>query len=403
MSERPPILIAGDAAAPTGFARVIEGIFRPLHEKFEIHQLGVNYHGDPHELPWKVYPASHGGGPWGTHRLKALIEEVQPRLILAVNDLWIVNDYLKELAKIDSRPPVVLYSPIDSGPIERESLLPLDGVDRFATYTNFAKQVVEQAVEESKLDKLDFQFPEVEVIPHGVDGADFHVLEGENPRLTARRKLFPDREDLHEDAFIILNANRNQPRKRIDTTLEGFARFAANKPPDVMLFLHMGAQDQGWAVGRLARRLGIENRLLMSTDQPTIPHFPIKHLNHVFNACEVGLNTAQAEGWGLVSFEHAATGAAQIVPGNGPTRELWDGAALMLEPALRVIHPNLLTESWLIDPDHVAEQLERLYSERQLLAEMSAKAREHATRPELTWAAISRRWETLIDETLQAS
>jgi len=39
-----------------------------------------------------------------------------------------------------------------------------------------------------------------------------------------------------------------------------------------------------------------------------------RELNLLYNACDVGLNTASSEGWGMVSFEHAATGAAQIVP-----------------------------------------------------------------------------------------
>jgi D-inositol-3-phosphate glycosyltransferase len=65
MSTR--ILIVGDAALPTGFARVVEGIFKPLAAKYEIRQLGTNYLGDPHGYSWKVYPAELGGDRWGEH------------------------------------------------------------------------------------------------------------------------------------------------------------------------------------------------------------------------------------------------------------------------------------------------------------------------------------------------
>ena len=48
-------------------------------------------------------------------------------------------------------------------------------------------------------------------------------------RTDARRRLWPDEPDWH-DAFIVLNANRPMPRKRIDLTIQGFAQFARDKP-----------------------------------------------------------------------------------------------------------------------------------------------------------------------------
>ena len=41
-----------------------------------------------------------------------------------------------------------------------------------------------------------------------------------------------------ENAFIVLNASRFDQRKRIDLTVEGFARFAAGKPANVRPRLH---------------------------------------------------------------------------------------------------------------------------------------------------------------------
>ena len=63
--ERPRILVAGDGAVPTGFARVMEGIFTPLSRRYEIHHLGTNYRGDPHGYDWKLYPAEVGGESGG--------------------------------------------------------------------------------------------------------------------------------------------------------------------------------------------------------------------------------------------------------------------------------------------------------------------------------------------------
>ena len=407
MSENralPRILVAGDAAVPTGFARVIEGIFKPLITRYEIHHLGTNYRGDPHGYNWKVYPAELGGDRWGARRIVELAQKIQPQLIFILNDIWVQSAYLQELRQAKALPPVILYCPVDGGPIDPESIAPLAGVARFVVYTDFGKQQVENAVKKQREKDPSFNFPPVEVIPHGVDTETFYPLQGDGERvsgrLSARMLLFPDATDL-EQRFIVLNANRNQPRKRIDTTIRGFALFAQDKPAHVKLFLHMGVEDVGWNVVLLARRYGIEDRILMSSLAKTIQGVSTAQLNRIYNACDVGINTSSAEGWGLPSFEHAATRAAQIVPRHSACGELWDEAAVMVEPAFRVINEGVLTDAWLVTPEGVAEALEKLYRDREFLAEMSEKAFRTATRPEYQWANISERWNALFQQVLE--
>ena len=397
-SGLPRILVAGDAAVPTGFARVMEGIFEPLRRRYEIHHLGTNYHGDPHGYDWPVYPAEIGGDRWGARRIAPLVERLRPRLVFILNDIWVQHAYMRELKPVENLPPVVLYCPVDGGPLDAETVAPLEGVARFVVYTEFGRRQVEAAVSEQRRRKPTFAFPDVEVIPHGVDTGTFHPLDGDGRR-HARRLLFPDAPDVDE-RFIVLNANRNQPRKRIDTTIRGFALFAHDKPPHVKLFLHMGVEDAGWNVIQLARRYGVEDRVLMSSLARVMQVSPTRQLNLVYNACDVGLNTSSAEGWGLPSFEHAATRAAQVVPRHSACEELWRDSAVMLEPVLKVINDKILTEAWLVSPESVAEALETLYRDRELLAEMSELAYRNATRPEYRWEAISARWNALFREVL---
>jgi glycosyltransferase involved in cell wall biosynthesis len=397
--ERPTILVAGDAAVPTGFARVVEGIFKPLAAAYEIHQLGTNYRGDPHAYEWKVYPAEIGGDRWGANRIVALVEKIKPSLVFIVNDIWIQHAYLKELRRMQNAPPVVLYCPVDGGPFDAETIEPLAGVARCVAYTEFGKTQIENAATEQRSKDSSFKFPAVEVIPHGVDTDIFRPLEAEgvSPRMHARRLLFPDIQDL-EGRFIVLNANRNQPRKRIDTTIRGFALFARGKPSGVNLFLHMGVEDVGWNVITLTRRYGIEDRILMSSLNKTIQGVSQQQLNRVYNACDVGLNTSTAEGWGLPSFEHAATRAAQVVPRHSACAELWADSGVLVEPALKIINEKILTEGWLVTPEAVAEALERLYADREFLGEMSERAYRNATREEYRWENISARWDALFRE-----
>ncbi|HKC64260.1 MAG TPA: glycosyltransferase, partial [Pyrinomonadaceae bacterium] len=252
-----------------------------------------------------------------------------------------------------------------------------------------------------------FNFPTVEIIPHGVDTNIFFPLDGGaisergRPfgRLEARRLIFPEAKD-RDERFIVLNANRNQSRKRIDITIRGFALFAKGKPENVKLYLHMGVEDVGWNVLQLARRYGIENRLLLSSLSKEHPVASAEQLNLIYNACDVGINTSTAEGWGLVSFEHAATGAAQIVPRHSACQELWRDAAVMIEPAMALINEGISTEGWLVTPEGVAEALEKLYLDPQYLVEMSGKALRVAHRPEYRWETVSGQWDMLFQQTL---
>jgi glycosyltransferase involved in cell wall biosynthesis len=309
---------------------------------------------------------------------------------------------MKELARSEGAPPVVLYCPVDGGPIGAENVEPLAGVARCVAYTEFGRAQLEEAVGEQRAKDPSFDFPAVGVIPHGVDTDIFRPLEtdeGVTPRIHARRLLFPGVPDL-EGRFIVLNANRNQPRKRIDTTIRAFALFAEGKPAGVNLFLHMGVEDVGWNVVTLARRHGVEDRLLMSSLNKTIQGVSQQQLNRVYNACDVGLNTATAEGWGLPSFEHAAARAAQIVPRHSACEELWKDSAVMVEPAFKIINEKILTEGWLVTPEAVAAALERLYADGNYLEEMSERAFRNATRERYRWGNISARWDALFREVL---
>ena len=72
----------------------------------------------------------------------------------------------------------------------------------------------------------------------------------------------------------------------------------------------------------------------------------------------------------------------------------------MLDPALTVINDKILTEAWLVSPESIAEALERLYADRELLEELSEAAYRNATRPEYRWASISERWDAVFREVL---
>ena len=397
------ILIIGDAAVPTGFARVIRSIFQPLHKDFELHQLATRYDGGPHDYPWPLYAAAKGKSVYGYDQIVPLIEKIKPAIVFLLYDIPFHVPYLAELRKASSPPPkIVFYAPVESGPIAPEIVQRLTGVSRYVLFTEYGRREIEASLKQVRDENPDFLFPELEVIPHGVDTDRFYPLsedDGEIParRIEARRAMkLGDAE--HLNAFIVLNANRNMPRKRIDITIQGFAEFARDKPPNVKLYLHMATEDTGWNVVILAKRYGIFDRLIMTQADNSRPQFSDEQLNLLYNACDVGITTTTGEGWGMVAFEHAATQAAQIVPRHTSMADLWQGAAEFLEPMMKLTYPGNLTEGHVVAPEAVAAALQKLYKDRRYCADLATAAYRNATNTEYNWNSIATRWRRVFEE-----
>lgn len=405
----PRLLVVGDAVAGTGFARVTSSIIDRLKQRYDIHQLGINYFGDPHHHDWPIYPAGLIGDPHGVARLAPLITRINPDVVLLVEDVWILARYIEALRPFTPELKVVLYLPIDAEPLDDIALIRNLGLaDRLVVYNTFGESVLKQALSRAATDDTNFRSPPVSVVPHGVDTGTFFPMSATDqvPSIAARRaarsQLFPDREDL-QDAFIVLNANRNQPRKRIDTTVKAFGIFSEGKPDNVKLYLHMGLEDVGWNLTQLARRFGVEDRLIISSQENVLPWVPIEKMNTIFNACNVGINTSTGEGWGLVSFEHAATGAAQIVPRHSACQVLWDGYADMVDPVFSLTNERVLTEAKLVEARDVAQSLDRLYFDHDHLRAMSLAAYRNATRPEYSWERIAHEWDATLSVVLSTT
>jgi glycosyltransferase involved in cell wall biosynthesis len=400
------ILVVGDAVAPTGFARVLHSILDRLCHRHDVHHLGVNYLGDPHGSAWKIYPAGLLGDRFGFNRLAALVKELRPDLVFMVGDPWVLMQYAGILARLPAKTPCVAYFPVESDPVEPAVMTHLlAAANVLVTYTRFGAGEVALAVERARAAQPGLPSRELLVVPHGVDRSVFHPLLGgaagerARSRIAAREQLFPGRADLR-DAFIVLNANRNQPRKRIDVTIEAFAQFASGKPAGVKLYLHMARQDSGWDIQRLAARLGITDRLLVTSDDNQCRSEGLAQLNLIYNACDVGVNTSCAEGWGLVAFEHAATGAAQIVPRHTSQIELWEGAAELVEPRFALTMENVLTRAYYLSPPDVAAAMQRLYADPGLLRRQSEAALERVSHARFDWDLIATRWEEIFSGAL---
>ena len=209
--------------------------------------------------------------------------------------------------------------------------------------------------------------------------------------------MFPN-QDLKESC-IVLNANRNQPRKRIDLTIQAFSIFAKNKPKDVKLYLHMGIKDMGFDILKLCYRYGVDERLIISNTKKINQSVPIEKLNLIYNAADIGLNTAIGEGWGLVNSEHATTGAPQIVPNHSALTEIYNDSGLLVPIFQWLTNPDTLTVSGYVHPVNVANRLEELYQNKELYNELSKKSLDKWTDEKASWEYIVKnQWVPLLKD-----
>ncbi len=406
-SQKPCILIIGEAVAPTGFARVIRSVFSRLMDHYELHQLATRYDSGPHDWPWTLHIASKGASVYGYDQVVPLVDTLRPALVFLLYDISFQPVYWAHLRRAIWQPPVVMYTPVEAGPIAPEIIEPLEGVARYVMYNEFGRGVIADSLAAIRTRRPDFGFSPLDVIAHGVDQDHFFPLSASAAgsanevarRLAARQQLGIDTPETR-GAFIVLNANRNMPRKRIDLTLQGFAQFARDKPANVKLYLHMATEDSGWNVLLLAKRYGIFDRLIMTRADNQRPAFDDATMNALYNACDVGLTTSTGEGWGMVAFEHGATRAAQVMPRHTSLAELWDGAAEFIEPVCSMTWPGNLTEGQVVSAEGVAAALQRLYEDSAHRDRLAHRAYANAHRPEFAWDVVAAQWRRLLDDTI---
>jgi glycosyltransferase involved in cell wall biosynthesis len=391
-------LFIADAVAATGFARVAHSIIDNLPKKYEIAQLGINYFGDPHPYKHEIYPASLGGDVYGLGRLVPLIMNIKPDFIFIINDPWVISMYLQELQKqkIKDIPPIIVYFPVDAREHSPSFYAQFDLVKKVCVYTQFGKEVI-LATQSPNITE-----EKIHIVPHGISTKTFYPINS----TFAKQTLYPkDRTEEFLDSFIIFNGNRNQPRKRIDITMWAFREFQKNKP-DVKLYLHMGVLDMGVNIAELAARYGFDNKLILSTMENRIPSVPDEKLNIIYNATDVGINTSLGEGWGLVNWEHAATGKPQILPSHSALKEIWEGSAKLIPTIMPQMIERVNTVGMVPDVRALVSMLEWAYNDWKYnggieLNALGQKGYALTQEERFTWQSVAKEFDKVITEMLK--
>lgn len=384
-SQRPHLLLFGWYRPGTGFTRVLEALVPHLALDYRITWMGVGYRNAPFQWAdgvWLEPTDLLGGDMVGAYGARLRWAELAPDIVFALNDLWYLEHYSRELGACLDGVPMVGYLPLDGHIDDPQWVRGLVGFTKLLTYTQVAATDLDQALRAAS------NATPVGCLGHGVDPRKFRPVSDLQPvDLADRMRLAQAFFGLPEPSFVVLNAARADPRKRIDLTLAAFARFAHGRPSNVRLCLHQAFAHPDYVepLRAQADQLGISERIIWYPVQPG----PIsdERLNALYNACAVGINTAAGEGFGLVSLEHAATGVPQILPDQAALRELWGDAAIRLRtrPRRTDHSPLLMVEACV---DEGAAALARLHDDPSCYRQMASAALARSRGEDLHWARI---------------
>jgi glycosyltransferase involved in cell wall biosynthesis len=394
MTTKKKLLWCGDIVAMTGFARVTENVLERIRDEYDVVVLGHNWWGDPTPLQehYKMYPSSNRfqTAPFGEERIREVVEKEKPDIIFTINDMWIINVQYSKIADLHEQGlfKFIGYAPMDSygwtGSLDDTA----NNWDGIISYTEFgAHEFIAGGIKKP-----------VAVIPHGVTRGQFYPMD----KKEARKRL-----NLKDDIFIVLNGNRNQFRKRIDITIEAFAKFAKDKP-DTQLYLHMGLKDQGWDIlpvfARAMRREGLDpnGRIILTSQSEGPPNVSVETLNLIYNAADVGVNTCKGEGWGLVNFENAACRVAQVVPDHTSCKEIFEGYGRLIRCDHVDVDTNYGREMPCPSSEHLAEILTDLYENRDKLDATAELCYLRTTDTQFDWDTVAAQFSGVFQETLNA-
>jgi len=171
----------------------------------------------------------------------------------------------------------------------------------------------------------------------------------------------------------------------------------------------MGSKDMGWDILSLFKhemqKLGLEdaNRLVMTSSNINYINAPSDELlNTIYNACDVGINTADGEGWGLVSFEHASCRKPQVVPAHTACKDIWENAAELIPISTWVVDKDLGVERGLINVSAASARLSDLYYDKQTYDEVAEECFKVTQRPEYRWESVAAGFSAAIKDLVGA-
>lgn len=387
------LFVVGLGTSDTGLCRVSTLLAEELRTRWSVTLFQHNRVTAPTSIDGvSVIGMRHSlNDPALDSHLADALQRANPDVVLFVDQPWKYRDVLQRFRTFAPRSKLAVYMAVEGRPVGDRIQQALMPADLCVTYTDYVRRHL-VATAPQPIDAI--------AIPHGLEPCRTLRYPPPINRRMVRQALFPEWQNL-VDLPMILNANRLYPRKRIDLTLEGFAIALASRPANLYLHLPGLTRYEERRLETQIYALGIERHVFWNLLNPLGETVPFHRLVDLMRAADIGLTTAMGEGWGLGTFEHAATGAAQVVPDHSSFRENWGGAATLFSAPETFYMEHECAEMYVSRPEDIAEALTSLLGDPAQLSIMSAQARAHALKHRFSWSAVAKAFDVALSRLIE--
>jgi glycosyltransferase involved in cell wall biosynthesis len=303
---------------------------------------------------------------FGYAELGPIIETEKPHIVMLYNDITVCTNYLNKIMplKVQKNLSFQVWTYLDQVYECQPSEL-LEGLqrdtDRFFVFTKEWREVLKRQGVTRPID----------VLTHGFDR---DLFPADLNRATIRKAM-----GIPEEVFLFLNLNRNQPRKRHDLMIMAFVDLIVRHPSKLIFLMCVCDKGDkgGFPLFEIYRRElvlrgvnpeAFSNRLLVSSREMTLSDAEI---GQFYTIADVGLSTADGEGFGLCAFEQMGFGIPQVLTNVVGHREYCkpDNSQLV-DTALRTYMPVCLSgqggDPRLVDPHQFSLAMEKYVLEDDL-------------------------------------
>tara|TARA_R110002110_G_scaffold306061_3_gene519984 strand:- start:148 stop:1167 length:1020 start_codon:yes stop_codon:yes gene_type:complete len=233
--------------------------------------------------------------------------------------LWEIENEVRAVV------PMVYYHVWDNYPYPEFNKQWYDSNDMIVTISKVTSDIVRNVS------------PQIEerYLPHAVNNDIFTTLP-EDAVASFRKSTLGD---LSKDKIVFFWNNRNARRKMSGSVVWWFKEYLDKVGHDkAMLLMHTDPMDvHGQDLIKIMEHLGLTNGQVMISKEK----IPPEHLSMLYNMADCTINVADAEGFGLATFESLACGTPIIVNMTGGLQEqVTDGEnwfGIGLEPASKAI------------------------------------------------------------------
>jgi glycosyltransferase involved in cell wall biosynthesis len=338
----------------------------------------------------KKEPGQQG---FGFAALPDVIRRKQPHVVLIYNDMAVVTKFLEEIRKSGIPRTFKIWVYVDQVYTTQFQAY-LDVLNRDAdlvfTFSPFWKKCLKDQGITRPMD----------VFLHGFDPTQYFPV----PKELVRKQL-----GIPNDAFLILNLNRNQPRKRYDLLIMAFVELIVKyptKPILLMCICDKGDKGGWWLFEIFQRELKLRNvpieqfgNRLMVAAQDMV--YKDDDVNMFYNLADIGISTAEGEGWGLCQFEQMGVGIPQVVPDIGGFKEFCSSEnTILVKPKHRYYLPTVYSpvggEAMACDPHDICLAVEEYLMDSDKRVNHGKKARE--TVMGYTWEKATSRLVKRLEE-----